>query len=90
MQFDCRNFDKYVNDVKNDREIDEKNNASSANKFLRIYIDAKNTNSNFSDLTKHCQKIKSINMRKSQIFSTLIVFFFDRVFVLQNRNVIIA
>ena len=80
MWFDCKNFDKYVNDMKNNRKIDEKNNASNANKFLRTYIDAKNANSNFFDLIKICQKIKSINMRKNQIFSTLFVFL-DRVFV---------
>ena len=54
-------------------------------------IDVKNANSNFSILIKFCQKIKSINMRKNQIFSTLFVFldrvfvFLDRVSVLQNR-----
>ena len=56
-------------------------------KFLRIYIDTKNANSNFSILIKICQKIKSINMRKNSIFSTLFVFF-DRIFVLRNKNVI--
>ena len=79
MRFDCRKFIKYVNNVsqtKNDREIDKKDNASNASKFLRTYIDAKSANSNFSDLTKICQRIKSINMRKNQIFSV----FFDRVF----------
>ena len=80
MRFDCKKFIKYVNNVnqtKDDREIDKKNNASNANKFLRTYIDAKNANSNFSDLTKICQKIKSINMRKNQIFSV----FLDRILV---------
>ena len=59
-------------------------------------IDAMSAESSFFDMTKLCQKIKSISMRKNQIFSTLFVFFdrvfvfFDRVFALQNRNVIIA
>ena len=53
-------------------------------RMRRTCIDAKNANSNFSDLTKFCQKIKSINMRKNQIFSILFVFL-DRVFALQNR-----
>ena len=70
--------------MSNDREIDKKNNASNARHALRTYIDAKNAKSNFFDLIKICQKIKSINMRKNQIFSTLFVFF-DRVFALQNR-----
>ena len=45
-------------------------------------IDAKNANSNFFDLIKICRKIKSINMRKNQIFSI----FLDRIFVLRNRK----
>ena len=53
----------------------KKNNASNANKFLRTYIDAKNANSNFFDLIKICQKIKSINMRKNQIFSIFLIEF---------------
>ena len=76
-----------------DREIDRKDNASNANKFLRADINAKNADSNFSDLTKICQKIESINMRKNQISSVLfdrILVFFDRVSALQDRNVIIA
>ena len=58
----------------------------------KTYIDAKNANSNFSDLIKFCQKIKSINMRKNQIFSIFdrVFVFLDRVSVLQNRNVMIA
>ena len=72
--------------IENNRKIDKKNDASNANKFLRTYIDAKNANSNFFDLIKICQRIKSINMRKNQIFSTLFVFL-DRIFILQNRNV---
>ena len=48
-------------------------------------IDAKNANSNFSDLIKICQKIKSISMRKNQIFSTLFVFL-NRISALQNRK----
>ena len=89
MQFDCKMFIKYVNDMKqtkNDRKFNKKVDASNAT----------NANSNFSDLIKFCQKIKSISMRKNQIFSALFVFldrvfvFFDRVFALQNRNVIIA
>ena len=86
MYFDCRKFIKFVNDVKDDREIDKKNSASNASKLLRTYIDAKSANSSFSDLTKICQKIRSISMRKNQIFSV----FFDRVFALQNRVVMIA
>ena len=72
--------------MSNDREIDKKNNVSNARHALRTYIDAKNAKSNFFDLIKICQKIKSISMRKNQIF----LVFFDRVFVLQNRNVMIA
>ena len=67
--------------IKNDREMNKKNNTSNANRFLQTYINAKNANSNFFDLIKICQNIKSINMRKNQIFSV----FFDRVSVLQNR-----
>ena len=57
-----------------------------------MYIDAKSADSNFSDLTKICQRIKSISMRKNQISSTLFVFLdrvfvFDRVSALQNRDV---
>ena len=68
--------------MSNDRKIDKKNNASNARHALRTYIDAKNAKSNFFDLTKICQKIKSINMRKNQIFFV----FFDRIFALQNQN----
>ena len=64
----------------------EKSIKKMMHRMRRTCIDAKNTKSNFSDLIKICQKIKSINMRKNQIFSVL----FDRIFVLQNRNVIIA
>ena len=56
-------------------------------RFLRAYIDAKNAYSNFSILTKICQRIKSISMRKDSIFSTLFVFL-DRILVLRNQNVI--
>ena len=101
MQFDCRKSIKYVineNQTENDREIDKKNSASNASKFLRTYIDAKSADSNFFDLTKICQRIRSINMRKDQIFSVffdrVLVFrifvFFDRVFALQGRAVITA
>ena len=84
--------------MSNDRKIDKKNNASNARHALRTYIDAKNAKSNFFDLIKFCQKIKSINMRKNQIFSILFVFFYrifefsfyKIVFVSQNRNIIIA
>ena len=88
MRFDCRKFIKYVDAMskaEDDREIDKKNNASNANRLLRTYIDAKNANSNFSDLTKICQRIKSISMRKDQIFSTLFVSL-DRVSALQDRD----
>ena len=71
--------------TENDREIDKKDNATNASKLLRTYIDAKNANSNFFDLTKICQRIRSISMRKDQIFSTLFVLF-DRVSALQNRK----
>ena len=92
MRFDCRKFIKYVDTMskaENDREIDMKDNASSMSKLLRIYIDTKNANSSFFDLIKLCQRIRSISMRKDQIFSTLFVFF-DRVFALQNRDVMTA
>ena len=39
-------------------------------------------------MKKFCRKFKSICMRKNQIFSTLFIFFLDRIFALQNRNVI--
>ena len=68
----------------NDREIDKEDNASSANRLLRTDIDAKSANSSFSDLTKICQKIRSISMRKDQISSALFVLL-DRVSALQNR-----
>ena len=80
MQFDCKKFIKYVDAISK-----TENDASNANRFLRTYNDAKNANSNFFDLIKICQKIKSINMRKNQIFSTLFVFF-DRISALQNRK----
>ena len=72
--------------MSNDRKIDKKENASNARHALRTYIDAKRAKSNFSDLTKTCQKIKSISMRKDQIFSVLL----DRISALQNRDVIIV
>ena len=59
-------------------------------------IDAMSAKSSFFDLTEFCQRIRSINMRKSQIFSTLFVLsdrvfvFFDRVSALQNRDVMTA
>ena len=76
-------------------KIIEKSIKKVMHRMRRACIDAKNAKSNFSDLIKICQKIKSINMRKNQIFSTLFVFLdrifvFDRFFVLQNRNVIIT
>ena len=67
----------------------EKSIKKMMHRMRRACIDAKNAKSNFSDLTKICQRIKSINMRKNQIFSTLFVLF-DRVLVLQNRDVMIA
>ena len=48
-------------------------------------IDAKSAKSNFIDLTKFCQRIKSISMRKDQISSALIVLLLDRVLALQDR-----
>ena len=83
MQFDCRKFIRYVDEMRkaeNDREIDMRNDASNASKLLRAYIDAKSAKSSFSDLTKICQRIRSISMRKSQIFSALFVLL-DRVLV---------
>ena len=56
--------------TKKDREMNKKENASNA----------KNAKSSFFDLIKFCQRIKSINMRKDQIFSTLFVFL-DRILV---------
>ena len=70
--------------MSDDREIDKKKNASNARHALRTYIDAKNAESSFSDLTKICQRIRSISMRKDQIFSALFVFL-DRVSALQDR-----
>ena len=70
-------------------KIIEKSIKKMMYRMCQTCIDAKNAKSNFFDLIKICQKIKSINMRKNQIFSTLFVFF-DRVFVLQNRNIMIA
>ena len=76
MQFNCKKFIKYVNAIwnaENNREIDKK----------KVYR-CKKCKIEFFDLIKICQKNKSINIRKNQIFSTLFVFF-DRVSVLQNR-----
>ena len=87
MRFDCRKFIRYVDAMskaEDDREIDKEDNASNARHALRAYIDAKSAESNFSDLTKFCQRIRSISMRKDQIFSTLFVLL-DRVFILQDR-----
>ena len=64
----------------------EKSIKKMMHRMRRTCIDAKNAKSNFSDLTKICQKIKSISMRKDQIFSI----FFYRIFALQNRIVMIA
>ena len=47
--------------------------------------DAKRAESSFSDLTKTCQRIRSISMRKGQIFSTLFVLL-DRVLALQGQE----
>ena len=91
MQIDCRKFIEYVSDVKqteDDREIDKKDNASNARHALRTYIDAKSAKSSFFDLTKLCQRTRSISMRKNQISSTLIVLLLDRVLALQDRDVI--
>ena len=44
--------------AKDDREIDKK----EVHRTREACIDAKNAKSNFSDLTKFCQRIKSINM----------------------------
>ena len=76
-----------MREVENDREIDKKDSASNANRFLRTYIDATSAKSNFSDFIKLCQKIKSISMRKDQIFSVFdrVFVFLDRVSALQNR-----
>ena len=57
MYFDCKKFIKYVDIIRkneNDRKINKKNNASNARHALRIYIDTKNTKSNFFDLIKFC------------------------------------
>ena len=62
----------------------EKSIKKMMHRMRRACIDAKNAKSNFFDLIKICQEIKSINMRKNQIFSI----FLDRVFALQNRNII--
>ena len=67
-----------------DREIDKKESASNARHALRAYTDAKSAESSFSDLTKTCQRTRSISMRKGQISSALFVFL-DRVSALQDR-----
>ena len=59
----------------------EKSIRKMMHRMRRACIDAKNAKSSFSDLTKICQRIRSISMRKDQIFSVL----FDRVSALQNR-----
>ena len=67
IQFEFDKFKKHVNQMKK-----TKNNW---NWNSRSYIDAKNTNSNFSIMTTFCQKIKSINMMKRSIFFAKIRFF---------------
>ena len=69
MRFGCRKFIRYVSDVGqtgDGRGIDKEGSASNA----------KSAESSFFDLTKLCQRIRSISMRKGQISSAL---FLDRV-----------
>ena len=73
--------------MRGDQEIDEKGNASSAGRLLRAYTDAKSADSSFSDVTRTCQRIRSISMRKGQISPALFVLL-DRVLALQGRGVI--
>ena len=69
------------------REIDKEGSASNARHALRAYTDAKGAESSFSDLTKTCQRTRSISMRKGQISPALFVLL-DRVPALQGRGVI--
>ena len=62
----------------------EKSIKKMMHRMREACIDAKNAKSSFSDLIKICQRIRSISMRKGQIFSTLFVLL-DRVLVLQDR-----
>ena len=71
------------------REIDKEGSASNAGRLLRAYTDAKSADSSFSDLTKPCQRIRSISMRKGQISPALFVLL-DRVLALQGRDVMAA
>ena len=87
MRFGCRMSIRYANDVGqtgDGREIDKEGSASNAGRLLRAYTDAKSADSSFSDLTKPCQRIRSISMRKGQISPVLL----DRVPALQGRGVI--
>ena len=56
-------------------------------RLLRAYTDAKSADSSFSILTKLCQRIRSIGMRKGQISSALLGVL-DRTLALQGRGVI--
>ena len=56
-------------------------------RLLRAYIDAMSADSSFSVLTKACQRIRSINMRKNPISSAFFVFF-DRTLALRGRGVV--
>ena len=89
MWFDCRRSRRCVMRWER-REMIEKSIRKimhrMRDRLLRTYIDAKSANSSFSILTKICQRIRSISMRKDSIFSALFVLF-DRTLALWNRDV---
>ena len=62
-------------------EMAEKSIRKVVHRMREGCTDAKRAESSFSDLTKTCQRIRSITMRKGQIFSVLL----DRVSALQGR-----
>ena len=67
----------------------EKSIRKIVHRMRETCIDAKNAESNFSDLTKICQRIRSISMRKDSLFSTLFVLL-DRTLALRDRDVMTA
>ena len=90
MWFDCRRFRRLSTKWEKWKMIEKsirKEMHRMRDRLLRAYIDAMSANSSVSILTKICQRIKSISMRKDSIFSTLFVLL-DRTLALRDRNVI--
>ena len=85
MQFGCRKSIRYANEMRKaggGREID----MEGVHRMRGACTDAKSADSSFSVLTKACQRIRSISMRKGPISLVLL----DRVLALQGRGVITA